>query len=267
VNLAAAEARGDFLLCMNPDAEADPDCLEKLLATANSDARIALVGAQILLGDRATRNAGANPVHPIGISTAGGHGLPREEGGSRDVLIVSGACCLIRRAWFRQVGGFVDEFFLYYDDVDIGWRANLAGQRVVYEPRAVVAHSYQFGRRGRKWFYLERNRLFTVLANYELRTLVLLGPLLAAAEAGLIVVAALQGWLSEKLEAYQSLWSLRSRLRANRRGVQRTRRRSDGELFGLFDARLDSPLISPLGAAIANAASGRYLRWVGRRLR
>ena len=266
INVAATRATGDLLLCLNPDAEADPDCLQRLLAVAEADPAVALVGAQILLGDRSTRNAGANPVHPIGISPSGGYGLPREDGEPRDVLVVSGACCLIRRAVFLELGGFVNEFFLYYDDVDIGWRMNLAGHRVVYEPRAVVSHDYAFGRRGKKWLYLERNRLFTVLANYEARTLALLMPLLVAAEAGLIVVAAVQGWLPQKLRAYGSVWSLRSRLRAQRRAVARSRRRSDAQLFGLFDLRLDSALIPRAGALLANAVCVPYLLCVERLL-
>ena len=267
VNVAAARATGDFLLCLNPDADAEPECLARLVAVAEADPEVALVGAQILLGDRSTRNAGANPVHPIGISPSGGYGLPREDGEPRDVLVVSGACCLIRREVFLELGGFVDEFFLYYDDVDIGWRMNLAGHRVVYEPRAVVAHDYAFGRRGQKWLYLERNRLFTVLANYEARTLALLLPLLLASEAGLIAVAAAQGWLPQKLGAYSSVWSLRSRIRAQRRAVARSRRRSDAQLFALFDLRLDSALLPRAGALLANAVAVPYLLCVRRLLR
>jgi GT2 family glycosyltransferase len=264
VNLATSKATGDFLFCLNPDAEAEPDCLQRLVGAADADPAIAIVGAQILLADRRTRNAGANPVHPLGISPSGGYGLPRESGEPRDVLVVSGACCLIRRNAFIELGGFVDEFFMYYDDVDLGWRANLAGYRVVYEPRAVVSHDYAFGRRGRKWLYLERNRLFTVIANYEARTLLLLMPLLAVSEIGLIVVAARQGWLSQKLAAYWSVLSLRSRIRRQRHLVATYRRQPDAELFGLFEFRLNSALIPRVGAALGNALCEPYLRWVQR---
>jgi GT2 family glycosyltransferase len=266
VNLAAAAAVGDYLMCMNPDATADSECLERLIAAADSDPRIALAGAQILLDDWRTCNAGANPVHPIGISPAGGYGEPREYGASRDVLVVSGACCLIRREPFLALGGFVDEFFLYYDDVDLGWRVNIAGHRVLYEPEATVAHSYEFARRGRKWMYLERNRLFTVLSNYERRTLLLLAPLLLASEAGLLVVAAAQGWLSEKLRAYASLLSLYRRVLVQRRAVAGYRQKSDRELFELFDPRLDSMLIPRYGARVANLVAIPYLRCVRRLL-
>jgi GT2 family glycosyltransferase len=267
INLAASQASGDLMLCLNPDADAEPDCLERLVSHAEHAPDVALVGAQVLLEDWETRNAGANPVHPLGISPAGGYGLPREHGPARDVLVVSGACCLIRRETFLKLGGFVDEFFLYYDDVDLGWRANLAGHRVVYEPGAVVSHTYEFTRRGRKWLYLERNRLFTVLANYEQTTLVLLAPLLVLSELGLLVVATLQGWLPQKLAAYGSVVRLRRRVLQQRRRVSATRRRSDADVFQLFTLRLDSALMPKAPAAVANAVCVPYLLLVRRLLR
>ena len=147
VNLAAAQATGDYLLCLNPDAHADADCLERLVHTAERDPNVALVGAQVLLADHQTRNAGANPVHPTGISPAGGYGLPREEGEPRDVLMVSGACCLMRRGAFHEVGGFVDELFMYYDDVDLGWRLIwLATGSSMTRQRSCRTHTSSAGR-------------------------------------------------------------------------------------------------------------------------
>ena len=268
VNLAAAHARGDYLVTLNSDARVEPGCLERLAAVADSDPQILLVGAQILLDDGITRNAGANPLHPTGISPAGGFGEPRERGEPRDVAVVSGACCLIRREAFLRLGGFVDEFFVFYDDPDMGWRALVAGMRVVFCPEAVAVHGYEFGRRGkRKWFLLERNRLFSLLANYEARTLALLSPLLIATELGLLGVAAYGRWLPQKLETYASVFALRKRLIEQRRAVQASRRRSDAEVLELFEDRMDSALLPPPGPALANAVWVPYMRLVRRLLR
>ena len=116
-----------------------------------------------------------------------------------------------------------------------------------------------------KWFYLERNRLFAVVANYQVRTLIALGPLLIATEAGLIVVSLLQGWASQKLRP-TSLLALRWRLMAQRRLVGTFRRRSDAELVWLFDPRIDSALISP-GRREAGQRSLRAVSAAGRPLR
>jgi GT2 family glycosyltransferase len=263
VNLAAANARSDYIVTLNSDARVEPGCLERLAAVADSDPQTLIVGAQILLEDGATHNAGANPLHPTGISPAGGYGEPREQGEPRDVAVVSGACCLTRREAFIALGGFVDEFFLFYDDPDMGWRALIAGMRVVYCPEAAAVHGYEFGRRGkRKWFLLERNRLFSLLANYEARTLALLSPLLIATELGLLGVAAYGGWLPQKLQTYGSVFGLRQRLAEQRRMVQASRRRSDAGVLELFEDRMDSALLPPPGPALANAVWVPYMRLV-----
>jgi GT2 family glycosyltransferase len=267
VNLAAPQASGGYLICMNPDARAQPDCLEQLAAVADSDPRVAVVGAQILLDDGRTCNAGANPLHPTGISPSGGYGEPREYGSPRDVIVVSGACFLLRRSAFLALGGFIGEFFLYYEDANLGWRAVLAGMRVVYCPAAIVVHNYEFGGRPQKWFLLERNRIFSVIANYDLRTLVPLAPLLLATEAGLLAVAASGGWLREKLRAYGSLFRLRRLLLDQRRAVRASRQRSDAEVLAYMDDRLDSALIPHAWAALANLVCMPYMRVVRRLVR
>jgi GT2 family glycosyltransferase len=267
LNLAASQAGGDYLVCLNPDAIAQRDCLEQLAAVADSDRSVAIVGAQIVLEDWRTRNAGANPLHPTGISPSGSYGEPREHGEPRDVIVVSGACFLARRDAFLGLGGFIEDFFLYYEDVDLCWRARIAGLRVVYCPQAVVAHGYEFGARAQKWFFLERNRMFSVLANYQLGTLLLLAPLLLASEAGLIAVAARGGWLGHKLRAYKSLFALRTRVLAQRRAVRASRRCGDAELLRFFDDRLDSPLIPRAGAAVANLFCVPYMALVRLALR
>ncbi|HEX5307680.1 MAG TPA: glycosyltransferase family 2 protein [Solirubrobacteraceae bacterium] len=266
INLAARESDSDYLLCMNPDAHAHEDCVEQLLRVADADRQVALVGAQILLADGSC-NAGDNPLHPTGISTSGHYGEPREQAPPREVAVVSGACCLIRRASLLSLGGFFERLFLYYEDVDISWRARIAGMRVVYCPAASVSHGYEFGRRERKWFLLERNRLLCLLSNYEAKTLMLLAPLLALTELGLLAVAARGGWLRQKLAGYRSLLAMAATLPARRCAVAATRRHSDAQLLGLFDDRLDSALLPGAGSALANAVCVPYLRFVRSLLR
>ena len=257
INFAVEHTEADYVLCLNPDAHAEPECLAHLLSTG-----AAIAGAQIVDEDGTTTQAGANPLHPTGVSPAGSFGRPREHGAARDAIVVSGACCLMHRETFRRLGGFMDAFFLYYDDADLGWRARIAGERVVYCPAAVVRHGYDFGRREQKMFYLERNRLISVLSNYEARTLAVLAPLLLLAEVGILVLSALQGWLPEKLRAYASVWSLRRRIAAHRRRVQSLRRRTDRELMPYFAVQLDSPFIPRAAARLADAATSSYLRLI-----
>lgn len=238
--LGLRETAAEWILVMNPDAAAASDCVERLLDAAAP--RTGLVGAQILLPDGRT-NAGDNPVHLSGITWAGRFGEPRESGPPRAVASVSGAAMLIRRAAYEQIGGFTEEYFLYHEDVDLSWRMRLAGWDVVFQPAAHVEHDYAFDKGPEKWFWLERNRLRTVLACYSGRALLILAPLLLATEVAVTVRARRDGWSGQKRRAVAEVWRERSALRARRRRVQGTRRASDGTLLVLMVAGFDAAAV------------------------
>jgi GT2 family glycosyltransferase len=241
INLAAGEARGDWLFCLNPDAIATEDCVERLLEAVDGP-DVAIVGAQVLLPDGRI-NAGENPISIAGVSWSGGYGRPREHGPARDTAAVSGAALLVRRDWFMGAGGLCPFFFLYVDDTDLAWRIRLSGGRVRYCPEAVVVHDYEFDKGARKWFYLERNRIWALLSNLQLRTLVLLAPVLLGTEVVVLARAAREGWLRQKLRAWGSLLVQAPELLRWRRRVQAARLVPDGRVLALFVGGIDTDLL------------------------
>lgn len=246
--LGATHASADWILFLNPDAVAAPDCVERLLEAA--DASTGLVGAQVLLPDGRV-NAGDNPVHLIGIAWAGRYLEPRESGPPRGVASVSGAAMLVRRAALEAIGGITERYFLYHEDVDLSWRMRLAGWDVRFQPKATVVHDYVFDKGTRKWFYLERNRAWTVLSAYSGRSLLLLAPLLLASEAAIAMKARREGWWPEKREAWAAVWRERRALVARRRAVQATRSVGDRVIVSRMTADLDTALLdrpAPPGA-------------------
>jgi GT2 family glycosyltransferase len=257
-NLAAGQASGEWLFFLNPDALAAPDCLARLLEAV--DGRdVAVVGAQVLLPDGRV-NAGDNPVNLAGFSWSGGYGRAREHGPARDTAAVSGAALLVRREAFLRAGGLCPPFFLYVDDTDLAWRLRLAGWRIRYCPGAVVVHDYAFRKGAGKWFYLERNRAWALLANLRLRTLALLAPLLLAAEAAVARRAFSERWLGEKARAWCSLLAHARGLIAWRRAVQSTRHVSDYEVLRLFCAGVQTGLVNDGLPRWVEPALARYRR-------
>lgn len=263
-NLGARGARTDWLLFMNPDAVAEAGCVAALLAAAASGTA-GIVGAQILLPDGRV-NAGDNPLHVTGISWAGRFGEPGEDGPPREVAVVSGAALMVRRELWERLGGMSERFFLYQDDTDLCWRARLAGARVLFVPGARVVHEYDFDKGREKWFYLERNRAWTVLCGYSGRSLLLCAPLLLATEVVVALRAVREGWLGEKLRAWWALLRSGRALVRRRREVQATRVVSDRELLALTTGRFDSPLAPSGAAAAAGPLMERYRRAVLRLL-
>jgi GT2 family glycosyltransferase len=255
-NLAAREARGEWLFFLNPDAVAANDCLERLLGAVD-DADVAIVGAQVLLPDGRV-NAGENPINIAGISWSGRFGEPREHAPARDTAAVSGAAMLVRRQAFLDIGGLCPHFFMYVDDTDLAWRMRLSGRRVRYCPEAVVVHDYEFEKGAHKWFYLERNRTWALASNLRIRTLVLLAPVLLATEALLLGRATREGWLAQKARAWASLVGQAPQLIGWRRSVQITRNVSDYRVLGLFSAGFETRLIDASLPSWVNACLDRY---------
>jgi GT2 family glycosyltransferase len=230
-NVGGQEAGGDVLVFLNPDTVVAPEALRHLEQRLE-EPTIGIAMARLrLLDEPELLNSAGTEVHVTGIGWAGGYGLPVETVSEvRDVAAPSGAAMAVRAETFRQLGGFADELFMYLEDLELGWRARLAGYRVVVDPAADVFHQYEYGRNPRKSYFLERNRLLFVLTAYSARQLLLLLPLLLATELGMVGLAAKEGWLRDKVAGWG--WLLRhSRLVAGRRRrTQALRRVHDREL-------------------------------------
>jgi len=88
-----------------------------------------------------------------------------------EILAASSGCCIVRREVFNQAGGFDDAYFIYDDDTDLSLRTRLLGYRVLFVPSALVIHRSGAlrGVSGMGPYYSAKNRVRTVLKNYELR--------------------------------------------------------------------------------------------------
>lgn len=266
-NDRCAEAASAPLLCLvNNDVRLHPAFLRELVrARASSGA--ACVGARILDA------AGARIEFDGGVMSFDGHAAPRgwgdpapvEPGGAPaepvPTLFASGGAMLVDRATFLEAGGFDEDYFAYFEDVDFGWRAWVLGHRVVVAPRAVAWHREHASEgllpAGRRMELLERNALLSVWKNYEpgraerafACALALaserarLDPARAAAcERGILGAAALL-----------------PRVEARRRTIQARRLRDDAEIAPLFR----EPMRPPIGGAEYAARQAELARSFG----
>ncbi len=147
VNQAAREARGEFVLLLNNDAQLLPGALRSALKTIRQDSRIGAVGGRLVMLDWSLQEAGS-------IVWRDGSCLGYGRGDDpfapmymfrRDVDYCSAAFLLTPRAAWQRLGGF-DEAFqpAYYEDSDYCARLWERGLRVVYDPQATILH-YEFG--------------------------------------------------------------------------------------------------------------------------
>ena len=241
-NLGAAAAGGRYLAFLNPDTVATAGWLTALLAALAADPTAGLVTPTILLWRQPGRvNACGADVHLSGLTLCRGLGAPAPAGGAPvPVGAVSGAAFAVRRRLFQALGGFDDTFFLYMEDIDISWRAQLAGYRCLYVPAAVVYHDYAPFPASRKLYLLERNRYTLLFKTLQWRTLARLTPALLLAE--LVVWGYLlhhqPAAVPRKLLAYAAVLRHWRRLMAARRAVQAGRQIDDTALLATTVGRL-----------------------------
>jgi GT2 family glycosyltransferase len=258
--------RAPLLFLLNPDARVARGALARLRDAGESRPGWAAWQPVVLLPDGAINTAGG-VVNYLGIGWAGHCGedaatLPEEP---YETAFASGAALVVRRSAWVEVDGLRDDYFLYCEDLDLGLRLWLAGLRVGVEPRARVYHEYEFDKGPQKWFLLERNRWRTVIATYPLAVLLGVAPALIASELGLLLVAARNGWLREKLRAQGATLAGLPRALARRRSVQRSRRIGAAEFAAHLTGGLDSRFM-PVPSFVACGVSA-YWRLVRLALR
>lgn len=197
-NRAAAVARGTWLALLNPDAFAEPDWLERLLAAAEAHPEVAAFASlQVAADDPALLDGAGDALTLAGLPYRMGYRRPRPAAiPAGEVFSPCGAAMLVRRETFLALGGFDARFFAYCEDVDFGWRLRLAGGRTRLVPEAVVAHvgSSTLGARSDfALFHGFRNRLWCFARNTPRAALPVLAPLHAGATLVSLAGAALQG--------------------------------------------------------------------------
>ena len=147
-NQGAAAARGKYVLFLNNDTEVRPGWLSPLIQSAEADPQIGALGGKLLYSDNTIQHAGVvllddrahgDPLLAQHIFSRQPHDLP-EANRPRICPALTAACLFVRREIFELVGGFDEEFWNGYEDVDLCLKISAAGRRLVYQPASVVTH-------------------------------------------------------------------------------------------------------------------------------
>ncbi len=176
-NLGAREAKGEFLIFLNYDTRVEKNWLSGLL-DAFKENRIAAVQSKVLFDNDSSKiNTFGTDTHVTGLTVCK-HIFKEDKGleKTEEVSGFSGSSVMIPKRLFFELGGFDDDFFLYLEDTDFGWRATLAGHRILATPKSIIYHKYKLKMNPKIFMYNERNRQVMILKNYSAKSLALLFP-------------------------------------------------------------------------------------------
>ena len=149
-NRALREVESEYVLLLNSDVEVTAEWWQPLVALLDEQSDVAAVAPKILSDRERDRfeYAGASGgfIDYLGYPFCRGRILStveRDEGqynDRRDIFWASGAALCCRRKVFMELGGFDADFFAHMEEIDLQWRMQLAGWRIVVEPRSRVYH-------------------------------------------------------------------------------------------------------------------------------
>lgn len=142
-NQGAEEAKGEWLALLNPDAFAEEGWLEECLTAIEKYPDTAMFGStQLEAEDLKTVDGAGDLYHAFGVPWRAMKGCRRRQLPRHDVEVFApcAAAAVIRKSAFQQAKGFDEAFFCYCEDIDLGFRLRLMGERCVQLRKAVVAH-------------------------------------------------------------------------------------------------------------------------------
>jgi GT2 family glycosyltransferase len=142
VNAGLRAARGEVLCLLNNDAQAEPDWVSVCVETLMDQPRIGSVASKVLFADRCTINSAGDLMGRDGAPRQRGAGQPDGSAWNTPgpVFGAMGGAAAYRRAMLADVGLLDEVFFMYLEDVDLAFRAQLLGWACAYQPAARVYH-------------------------------------------------------------------------------------------------------------------------------
>jgi len=240
VNAGLRAARGEVLCLFNNDAWAEPDWVEACVETLVSNPAIGSVASKVLFADARTINSAGDVFCRDGAARQRGAGEPDGPRWNQleHVFGAMGGAAAYRRAMLADVGLLDEAFFMYLEDVDLAFRAQLLGWPCLYQPRARAYHRGSASGGGRLASFYNGRNLIRLLAK--------------ALPAGLVprMLPAILRYQARRARSALSAWrgeAARATLRgqlcglaglpqhlADRPAIQSRRRVSDEALYALL---------------------------------
>lgn len=175
-NVGIAAAAGEWIATLNPDTEPDPHWMEELLEVARTGSpRLGMIQSRIVFkhDSERTNSTGVLVFRNATFVDRSFDMVARDDEPSDEIFCVSAGAALYRRSMLDEVrlptGYFDKTFFMYFEDVDLGWRCRLAGWSARYAPRAVVRHKLHASSKRKGNTFVARqcnyNRVRTLMKN------------------------------------------------------------------------------------------------------
>ena len=244
-NIGVEHAKGDYIAILNPDTKVEPNWLAELMLGYKTFGDGLYQPKLLSIDDKSRINTAGNMVQIFGFGYSRGKG-EKDTGqydGSQKIGFASGACLFTSKTVFHKVGGFEPFLFAYNEDMDLGWKAAKMGINSYFIPSAIVYHAESYSHKWsqRKFFLLERNRLYCIFTHYSLKTRLKMMPFFILTEIAILFYFISKKMLRQKLAAYSSIIKNRKYISQKRVESEKYRTTSDKEIVKRFVDKIYVP--------------------------
>ena len=245
-NIGIKEAKGEYIVILNPDTIIEPNCIEELISAQNKFGEGLYQPKILSLNEENIVQSTGNMLHIFGFGFARDKGEKDVDGRTeiQKIGYASGTCLFTTRKVIERIG-LLDEFlFLYHDDLDLGWRAAQIGINSYYVPKSKIFHveSYSLKWSAKKFYWLERNRKYCLLTHYSKETYKKMKFSLILVDLFVWTFYFSKGFLGAKIKAELEIWKNKKTIEKKYHELEKKKIISDGELINDFPDEIFVPI-------------------------
>ena len=244
-NIGAKNAKGEFIIIINPDTTVTPNWINEFLK-ANKENGDGIYQPKIIsLEDKKTILSTGNMIHLFGF------GFARDKGNLKTknvenvekITYSSGTCIFTTKKLFEKIGMFDSFLFLYHDDLDLSWRASMQKIDSFYVPTITVFHkeSYNFQWSSKKFYWLERNRKYCILTHYSKETQKKIASELFLSDVLIWISYFFKGFLLVKIKAELEIRKNKNKIEEKYLELEKIKLVSDEEMIKKFSDEIWIP--------------------------
>ena len=244
-NIGIREAKGDYIIILNPDTIVESNWIEELISAYNKFGEGLYQPKHLSLNEKTVYMSAGNMLNIFGFGYAREKGNRDENQFNKieEIGYASGTCLFTSSAVLKKVGLFDPFIFLYHDDLDLGWRASQLGIKSYYVPTSLIYHaeSYSLKWNAEKFYWLERNRKYCILTHYSKQTYSKIFPTLLVVDFFVWMFYLTKGFLGSKIRAELDIIKNRKAIKTKYEELESKKIVSDKELITKFSDSLHVP--------------------------
>lgn len=281
-NAGLKAIKSDLVLLMDDDVYLSSGALQRLVEAQRETNAVAVCPRIVLYTENDIIQCDGASLHFAGMLALKHAYSPVQMHISERTLVGAfiGACLLVERSTLMEIGNFDEDYFFYFEDMELSYRLLALGCAICCEQRAVALHDRGVGTenlsfRGsgtyprRRAYFTLRNRWLTIALHYQMRTLIVLSPVLLLYEFAAFFESLRRGWILEYFNALFSLMKEMDSIWQRRMRWMSKRKVTDGEILSGGDLPFSpgflnkghSPLVDFLGS-ILNGYWALVKKWL-----